>query len=253
MTVCILWRETTNTITTFIIDCIGLASQPVVNKMPFTPAIGISHYNDVIIGAMTSEIAGVSIVCSTVCASVDQRKYLNSASLALDWWQVIRKLFPFDDVIMLSARIRLRYDKNFLILKSTPIEQNITVMKYERYGVADQQQIECLVNGLFKFIPKNTSKPMLLDLCEHNAPVTSEFPRKASSAVNVCVTWHYQEVYSYRGSLWPMWLISLQLKQNACLCFIKWEKTQNAYITFYYLWIKPAVDQMHADTLPFKL
>ena len=39
-------------------------------------------YNDLIMGAMTSKITGVSMVCSTVCLGADQRKHQCSASLA---------------------------------------------------------------------------------------------------------------------------------------------------------------------------
>ena len=41
-----------------------------------------SHYSDVIMSAMASQITGVSIVCSAVCSGADQRKYQSSASLA---------------------------------------------------------------------------------------------------------------------------------------------------------------------------
>ena len=68
------------------------------------------HYNDVIRGAMASQITRLPIVYS----SVDQRKHQRSALLAfvrgIHRWQVnsphkgpvTRKLFPFDDVIMCS-------------------------------------------------------------------------------------------------------------------------------------------------------
>ena len=41
-----------------------------------------SHYSDVIISAIASQITGVSIVCSTVCSGADQRNHQSSASLA---------------------------------------------------------------------------------------------------------------------------------------------------------------------------
>ena len=71
--------------------------------------------SDVIIGAMASQIIGVSIVFSTVCSGADQRKLQSSASLAfvrgIHRWPVnsphkgliTRKMFPFDDVMMFSA------------------------------------------------------------------------------------------------------------------------------------------------------
>ena len=63
-------------------------------------------------GAMPSYISGASIVYSTVCSGADQRKRYSSTSLAfvggIHRWPVnsphkgpvTRKMFPFDDVIM---------------------------------------------------------------------------------------------------------------------------------------------------------
>ena len=74
------------------------------------------HYNDVIISAMASQITSLAIVHSTAYLGVDQRKHQSSASLAFVWginrWPVnspysgpmTRKMFPFDDVIMVSIR-----------------------------------------------------------------------------------------------------------------------------------------------------
>ena len=70
------------------------------------------HYDDVIMGAMASQITSLMIVYSTVYSGADQRKHQSSASLAFVWgihrgpvnsshkWPVMRKMFPFDDVIM---------------------------------------------------------------------------------------------------------------------------------------------------------
>ena len=38
-------------------------------------ADGFYNYNDVIMGAMASQITGVSIVCLTLCSGADQRKH----------------------------------------------------------------------------------------------------------------------------------------------------------------------------------
>ena len=71
-----------------------------------------SHYNDVIMGAITSQITSLMIVYSTVYSDADQRKHQSSASLAFmrgihrltvnspHKCPVTRKMFPFDDVIM---------------------------------------------------------------------------------------------------------------------------------------------------------
>ena len=65
-------------------------------------------------GTMVSQITILSIVCSTACSGADQRKHQNPASLAfvrgIHWWPVkfphkgpvTRKMFPFDDVIMMK-------------------------------------------------------------------------------------------------------------------------------------------------------
>ena len=74
----------------------------------------ISHYSDVIMGAMTSQITRLINVYSTVYSDADQRKHQSSASLAfvreIYRWPVISphkglvtwKIFPFDDVIMVG-------------------------------------------------------------------------------------------------------------------------------------------------------
>ena len=73
----------------------------------------ISHYGDVIMDAIVSQITSLTIVYSTVCSAADQRKHQSSESLAFVWgihrgqvnsphkWPVTRKMSPFDNVIML--------------------------------------------------------------------------------------------------------------------------------------------------------
>ena len=70
------------------------------------------HYSDVMMGTMASQITSLTIVYSTVYLGADQRKHQSSASLAfvpgihrwpvnsLHKWPVTRKMFPFDDVVM---------------------------------------------------------------------------------------------------------------------------------------------------------
>ena len=62
--------------------------------------------------AIASQITSLMIFYSTVYSDADERKHQSSASLAFVWgihrwpvnslhkWQVTRKMFPFDDVIM---------------------------------------------------------------------------------------------------------------------------------------------------------
>ena len=80
--------------------------------------LSVFRYSDVIMGTIATQITGFSIVYSTVCSGADQRKHQSPESLALvgriHRWPVnsphngpvTRKMFPFDDVIMLSGAER---------------------------------------------------------------------------------------------------------------------------------------------------
>ena len=63
-----------------------------------------THYGDVKMGPMASQITSLTIVYSTVYSDADQRKHQSSASLAfvrgIHRGPVTWKIFPFDDVIM---------------------------------------------------------------------------------------------------------------------------------------------------------
>ena len=72
------------------------------------------HYDNVIMSTIASLITSLTIVYSIVYSDADQRKHQSSASLAFvrgihrgpvnspHKWPVTRKMFPFDDVIMIS-------------------------------------------------------------------------------------------------------------------------------------------------------
>ena len=72
----------------------------------------MTHYSDVIMSTVASQITGVSMICPTVSSGADQRKHQSSASLSfvvgIHRWPlnsphkgpVTQKTFPFDDVIM---------------------------------------------------------------------------------------------------------------------------------------------------------
>ena len=82
------------------------------NKIYFSVKEWEKHYNDVIMSMMVSEITSLMSVYSTVYSGADQRKYQSSMSMAfvrgINWWPVnplhkgpvIRKMFPFEDVII---------------------------------------------------------------------------------------------------------------------------------------------------------
>ena len=91
-----------------------------------------THYNDVIMSAMASQITSLTIVYSNVYSDADQRKHQSSASLAFTGnspgtgefpaqMASTRKMFPFDDVMMDKAfgesgqkeQLKHRVDANF--------------------------------------------------------------------------------------------------------------------------------------------
>ena len=91
----------------------------------------IFHYSDVVMGAMASLITSLTSVYSTVHPGADQSKHQSPASLAFvrgihrrpvnspHKWPVTRKMFPFDDVIMLwvdvTSVVWLRHLYGFLL------------------------------------------------------------------------------------------------------------------------------------------
>ena len=79
------------------------------------PIEWLTHYRDVIMNTIATQITSLTIVHLAVYSGSDQRKHQSSASLAFvrgihHWpvnsphkWPVTRKMFPFDDVIMYNG------------------------------------------------------------------------------------------------------------------------------------------------------
>ena len=79
--------------------------------------LNIRHYDDVIMTMLASQITSLTVVYSIVYSGVNQRKHQSSASLVFvreihrrpvnfpHKWPVTRKMFPFDDVIMISFAV----------------------------------------------------------------------------------------------------------------------------------------------------
>ena len=104
------------------------------------------HYNDAIMGAIASQITSLTLVYSTVYSDADQRKHQSSASLAFvrgihrgpvnspQKWPVTRKMFPFDDVVMLSvtmnSHLKGRVMRNFSCSVWTNCWINLPVLWY---------------------------------------------------------------------------------------------------------------------------
>ena len=81
------------------------------------PLQTVSHYNDVIMSAMASQIISIPTACSAVCSGTHERIHQSSVSLAFvrenHRWPVdsshkgpvMRKIFSFDNVIIGNANV----------------------------------------------------------------------------------------------------------------------------------------------------
>ena len=85
-----------------------------VNVLALVNSNTFMHYNNVIIGAIASQVTSLTIAYATVYSSADHRKHQSSASMASvrrihRWlvnsphkWPVTRKMYRFDYVIMIK-------------------------------------------------------------------------------------------------------------------------------------------------------
>ena len=133
--------------------------------IPLTVTDVLSHYNDVIMGTIASQITSLTIVYSTVYSDADQRKHQSSASLAFvreihrgpvkspHKWPVTRTMLPFDDVIMhreLSSRICGSYpvSPTFLHRNFNSMEIRFTLIHINYNDLKMTQQLCChMQNG----------------------------------------------------------------------------------------------------------
>ena len=95
-----------------------------------------NHYNDVIMSEIASQNSSLMLINWTVYSGADQRKHQSSASLAFvggihrwpvnspDKGPVTRKMFPFDDVIMIRDRDRYQITIKHNKLASFPFRNS---------------------------------------------------------------------------------------------------------------------------------
>ena len=106
---------------------------------------------------------------------------------------VTRKMFPFDDVIIV---INQQWYKE-KILNST---SNSLSLRWRHNGldsVSNHQPPGCLLNRLFRRKSKKTSKLRVTGLCAGNSPGTGEFSAQmASYAENVSIWWRHHDTFA---------------------------------------------------------
>ena len=103
------------------------------------------HYSDVIMSAMASEIASLTIVYSTVYSGSDQRKHQSFASLAfvrkIHRWPVnsphkgpvTQKMFPCDDVIMQNNHSKTNHNKNLVHIQCDILYRDHSVYWFNQW------------------------------------------------------------------------------------------------------------------------
>ena len=110
-----------------------------------------NRYTDVIMSSMASQITSVSIDCSTAGPGAEQRKHQSSASPAFAWrihrWPVssphkrpvTRKMFPFDDVIVISCIWPSEWNHSIYQIHNTGVTLALWCLKSLAYVLIVQQ------------------------------------------------------------------------------------------------------------------
>ena len=141
----------------------------------------IMHYSNVMMSAMASQITSGSIVYSTVCSDTDQRKYWTCASLAFvmgihQWSEnsphkrpVTRKIFPFDDVIMVTGDKAALFKWMESKQNEKPLTETLMTCTQDVVGISNEKGLPWWRHQMETF-------SALLVLCVGNSPAAGEFP-----------------------------------------------------------------------------
>ena len=139
----------------------------------------LHHYGDVIMGVIASQITSLAIVYSVVYSDADQWKHQSSASLAFvrrihrgpvnfpHERSVTRKLFPFDDVIMMYLLLpEIDSTEHYILHSDLPCQgfhDLINLGRVAKYTVV----IDCRHH--------NMTKVMFLCIVPHIANGTADY------------------------------------------------------------------------------
>ena len=136
----------------------------------------MSHYSEVILGAMASQITSIAKVYSTIYSGADQRKLQSSASLAFigavnspHKWPVTRKKKNFYDVITMNASINILTSERYFKNTKRPFAHVVYIK-----GVRHLPEIWYAATPIWWRHQMETFSA-LLALCVGNSPVTRSF------------------------------------------------------------------------------
>ena len=202
---------------------------PSVRWIHWSPA----HYNDVIMGAMASQIISLTIVYSTVYSGTDQRKHESSASPVFVRGMhrspmnsphkrpVTRKMFPFDDVIMEfpSQRPVTRSFDVFIDLRLNKL------LSKQRWGWQFETQSRSLWRQCHRV--SNAGSISIYDVIMKFVAVKCQFlyciftvfvifQRVAHTAVDTEWSMTHRRHREAAISLWVLWLITVFTITKTC-------------------------------------
>ena len=171
-----------------------------------------THYDDVIMTMLASQITSLTVVYSIVYSGVNQRKHQSPASLAFvreihrgpvnfpHKWPVTRKMFPFDDVIMIFYR-------QSVVISWLPV-QYLTWTRYcKLLGPmwSLHQKVYLYKNGKSQINPNMWSLHQKVYLYKNFKPqINPQHTKLLSASINLCCRWPVDNPWPSRitPSLW---------------------------------------------------
>ena len=164
--------------------------------------VGFSDYGNVIMSTIASQITSLTIVYSTVYSSADQRKYQSSASLAFvrgihrspvnspHKGPVMRKMCPFDDVIMCEIPY-WGYSHPIITISRHTLGADEICSHPCRVGLgiywSGAVEGHCALCCCPIWRHQVETFSALLNLCERNSPTTGEFPSQRPETLSLYV------------------------------------------------------------------
>ena len=131
----------------------------------FTIDVSVSHYNDIIMTTIASQITSLAVVYSTVYSDADQRKHQSSASLAFVWGIHRDRWIP-------RTKVQLR-GKCFHLMTSSWY----AVTAWWRHDIVTFPALLAFVSGVHRWSP--------LKKCQcHKGPVVRSFDTFINANLN---------------------------------------------------------------------
>ena len=188
-------------------------------------AIFTYHYCDVIMGTMASQITSLTIVYSIVHSDINQRKHQSAASQAFVWgiyrWPVnsphkrpvTRKMFPFDDVIMIFMVVLVIHMQISTMISWHGTRSALCTWKEE-------------INGFPHMQRASNANLLVITLSADGLPHNGANPPAGTllSTIQTCFSWYWLFLIIISWSVaylkWPPWA-SYQIRKTAACAFAR--------------------------------